>query len=107
MLGFKPTIPLVALGNTLSLPGFWLIPAIPPMSLVPPGNTLSHEFQERNLSPPRHHTQRILLVISTPVMSTLTHQMKALPLTRTTIVPPLLVLAPAHRSYWKFTAMPL
>ena len=84
MLGFrifsiKPTILVVTLGNTLSLLGFWLIPTIPPMSLVPPGNTLSCEFRERNLSPSHHHIQRILLAILTPIMSTLTpHQMKVL-----------------------------
>ena len=74
----KPTMPLVALGNTLHLPGFRLFPILSPMSLVPLCNTLS-EFPElgntlNNLShlpPLRHHIPRGLSAISTLATSSL------------------------------------
>ena len=104
----KPTMPLVALGNTLHLPGFMirLFPALSPMSLVPLCNTLSQFLELDNtlnnlsyLPPLRHHISRTLSAISTLATSPLNpRQMTATRLTRTSIVPLLTVLAPAHHS---------
>jgi hypothetical protein len=102
----KPTMPLVALGNTLPLPGFRLFPILSPMSLAPLGHTLSQFLELGNtlnklshLPLLRYHIPRALSAISTLAMSSLNpHQMTVTRLIRTSIVPPLTILAPAHHS---------